>query len=551
MFQKLKSTSLQIKAILCIVVCLVVLLGGVLLNRFFSGQAVRNHISEINSQTLHFYAEMMDSTLNGVEKFLMEKVITSQEFIHITYSKEENDELRLAKVRLHQELEDEISFINWGGGFFLYSEQKGMQFVVKSDYDQNRQFELSASISRYLESEDSGARESHWALVDNNGQTLLIKGYYSSGLLLGAWIPVEAFIQDVGALSEDGDSGIWITSEDGVQLVSAGDFSETEEHLVVQAASGLAPVIWHLSANYTRTGHGDYYEWIGLVLFVSLFIIIGIIWWWMYRSVLKSTSEMVVAMKEMDYNRLDVHLSPEGHASEFRLLFSTFNEMIATIKNLKMDITNETLEKEKAEIESLQLQIKPHFFLNSMNIIYELAELKNFEMIQTMTRCIMEYMRYSFNKVDEMINLGKEIHHIESYMTMQKMRYQGLLDFRMETSTVDTSIKIPPFIIQPFIENAIKYGADENKEILISIDAWQEEDEVVITIHDSGPGFPKDVVDAFANNIPLRQDNAVCVGITNVKRRLYYSYRDRASLAIYNDGQNGATVEIVIPTEMG
>lgn len=560
-FRRLQSTSLHVKSVICIGISLAILAGGLVLNVYISNHSLQNHIAELNTRTLQLQVETMDNVLGGVEMFLMREVLTSEAFRNVAYADGDKDEITLAKARLMQELVDEISFINWDGGFFLYSDERGMQLVVKGRYDRNLQFEISDAISAFLQGGDTERKSARWALAEYNGSYLLVRGYYSDGLLLGAWIPVSEFISQHYTDVENQDDEIRLFSEDGTVLASSADSaqeaagrdrSRKADRLVVYVSSGVAPITWAYSADYTRSAQGDSYRIAGVVIFSSLFVLIALLWWWMYRSVLKSISVMVTAIRKMDYNDLNLRLPAEGHASEFKLLFKTFNGMITTIKNLKTDIVNKTVEKEKVEIEGLQLQIKPHFFLNSMNIIYELAELKNYELIQTMTRCIMEYLRYSFSRVDEMITWGKEISYIESYITMQKMRYQGLLGFKLDASSVDPQIKLPPFLIQPFIENAIKYGAAADKCLNIVMDAWQEDDEVLITIRDSGAGFPDEVLTAFHDGAPIaREDGTACVGIENVKKRLYYSFGERATLEIYNDGEQDATVEITIPVITG
>lgn len=556
MFRRMRSMSLHVKSAVCIVLSIVILAVGLGLNAHISSRSLRRHIAALNTRTLQLQVETTDNALSGMEMFLVRKVLTSDAFHYIAFAAE-GDELRLRKSQLMRELVDEISFINWNGGFFLYSDAEGMQFVVKDAYDTRPQHEIAEVIQTSLQGEDPEKKCARWTPIEYGDSYLLIRGYYSDGLLLGAWIPADALVGEHPAGAEDIEGEIWLAAEDGrVLATSAGKVSNAEENgsnqsddrLAVHVPSGTAPLVWWYAVDFTGNFHGDDSRIAGILIFAALFALIALLWWWLNRSVLRSIYVMVGAIQKMDYSDLNLRLSTEGHASEFQLLFRTFNGMITTIKDLKTDIVNQTLEKEKAEIESLQLQIKPHFFLNSMNIIYELAELKSYEKIQTMTRCIMEYLRYSFLKVDEMISWEKEIAHIQSYVTMQKMRYQELLDFRLDASSVDPEIKLPPFLLQPFIENAVKYGGGADKHIQVVMDAWQDEDEVLIVIRDAGSGFREEVLEAFHEEAPIkRSDGTGCVGLENVRKRLYLTYGDRASLEIYNDGEQGATVEISIP----
>ena len=77
---------------------------------------------------------------------------------------------------------------------------------------------------------------------------------------------------------------------------------------------------------------------------------------------------------------------------------STFNNMLEEIDKLKSDVYEEKISRQKAELKHLQGQVNPHFYLNSLNIIYTLARTGELELLEEMCTCLIDYFRYMFQK---------------------------------------------------------------------------------------------------------------------------------------------------------
>lgn len=97
--------------------------------------------------------------------------------------------------------------------------------------------------------------------------------------------------------------------------------------------------------------------------------------------------------------------------------------MCQELYQLKVQIYEEKLRKADTELQYLNLQIKPHFFLNSLNIIYNLALTKNFREILEMSRCLMDYFRYTFRSSDSLVPVDEELQHMKNYSHYQELRY--------------------------------------------------------------------------------------------------------------------------------
>jgi two-component system sensor histidine kinase YesM len=228
--------------------------------------------------------------------------------------------------------------------------------------------------------------------------------------------------------------------------------------------------------------------------------------------------------------------------------------MIGQVQELRINVYEEKLSKQKAELQHLQLQINPHFFMNALNIIYNLAHVRNHELIQEMSMSLVQYFRYMFRSNLTLVPLKDEIRHIRNYMRIQELRFPGKLSFRLSMPEYLKDTRIPPLIIQTFIENSIKHAITPDASIDINV--CMELEEVVdsepllkIRITDTGSGFSEEVLSEISKGNRIVDEHGEHIGIWNVKRRLGLLYGDAARLHISNHEPSGARVELVLPIQ--
>jgi sensor histidine kinase YesM len=251
----------------------------------------------------------------------------------------------------------------------------------------------------------------------------------------------------------------------------------------------------------------------------------------------------IKTMHEIEQGDFESSINVKTPITDFRILADSFNHMIDKIKALKIEKYESELDGQKATMQYLQLQIKPHFYANMMNIIYSLAQAGNFEMIQHVSRAIVNYSRYMFTDATDMVELRRELEFLDSYMDIQEIRYKKQI--KLEKDIPDELIEslIPPFIIQTFVENSVKYAFSTKKSCLIKVKVKLSDDKesMILTIHDNGEGYPESLLDNSYKNMHIEGH----VGLVNVYRRLQIIYDDKADLKLYND--NGALTIITIP----
>jgi sensor histidine kinase YesM len=137
----------------------------------------------------------------------------------------------------------------------------------------------------------------------------------------------------------------------------------------------------------------------------------------------------------------------------------------------------------EAELNMLRSQIRPHFLFNSLNSISSLT-MTNPEKAQEMVIKLSEFMRYSLNLPDTMIStLEKEMHHAELYLDIEKVRFGERLCFEKTIQSGSLEWSVPVMILQPLLENAVKYGVYESSETTkINLISGPDDGVLIITI---------------------------------------------------------------------
>jgi len=196
-----------------------------------------------------------------------------------------------------------------------------------------------------------------------------------------------------------------------------------------------------------------------------------------------------------------------------------------------------TMEKEAAmtSLRLLQAQIEPHFLFNTLSNVIMLFDI-DVNKAKKMLIDVNEYLRISLDRTrQEMITLSQELDLVKQYLDIFKIRMGKRLTYRIEDRTGLEEFLFPPLIIQPLVENAVKYGLEPKVDGgQITIDCFLENDNVVIEVSDTGSGLEEN-------------EGGAGVGIDNVSRRLSSIYGSGAALSLTPNRPCGLKAVIKVP----
>jgi Predicted signal transduction protein with a C-terminal ATPase domain len=270
------------------------------------------------------------------------------------------------------------------------------------------------------------------------------------------------------------------------------------------------------------------------------------------RIILTPILQLLGTIRRVKDGDMEMKL-PESQITEFAIINHTFNNMMDEIKDLKIDVYEERLNAQKAELKHLQMQINPHFFLNTMNIIFQLADLKRYELVKKTVRHMVGYFRFMLGTSRDTITLSQELEHIRNYLEIQKMRYQDSFDFEIACTEELLDARIPSLLIQPFVENAMIHGMSVKGEpFLLQIMAARDVDSVdrmLIEVKDNGKGISAGLMEELAADHykPSSEDNHI--GIWNVKKRAAMRYGSLARIYFQPNEIKGLVVRLILPID--
>lgn len=287
-----------------------------------------------------------------------------------------------------------------------------------------------------------------------------------------------------------------------------------------------------------------------LSIFLLMFPVVLILFF--LRLFYRMYHSLYTSMQKVGKGDLNVRIKESSQLREVDFLFDTFNSMTSEIQNLKIENYEKTISQQRIQLQYLQVQLKSHFFLNCLNIIYSLAQVRDYPLIQKMALCLTDYFRYIGQDTMEFVTLQKELAHIRNYLEIQSMRFPGKFRTAITEPEHPESCWIPPLILQTFLENSIKYAVQYDKvmELTVVIEERRAGDArgLDIIISDNGKGFSEELLEELNDQKPSIEMNLEHgVGIHNVCRRLELLYQGASKISFSNLPDGGARVEMFLP----
>lgn len=240
-------------------------------------------------------------------------------------------------------------------------------------------------------------------------------------------------------------------------------------------------------------------------------------------------------LKENGISALDMEL-----ANGLAHLFSNQLEL-AEVENQRKLVAD-------AEIRALQSQINPHFLFNAINTIVSYTRTDPGTASDLLIK-LAEFFRKNINPGTENVPLSTELEHCKAYMAIETARFEDRVSVSFDIDSGVQDCKLPPLILQPLVENALKHGIlpkEEGGEI--SIHAHPENGFVRISVHDNGVGMTPEQIQALFSEKPRQANqNGLGIALRNVKMRLAALYGVERPLTIESEPKKGTTVSFVVP----
>lgn len=534
--------------------------------RMKAGESYMNAVSQ--------RLEQIDGNLGAIDLHLRALADSDTDVLTMAESDDENA-YRLAKMRFGRRLTESALTHPHAELFFAYSPRWGdfLEVFSAGGTFTDRMRMRDVVRGGVIIGPPGFEREREWRVVLIGGSWFLIRAVRSGSVVLGAWCRLDRLLENARAFTEQQGTTLLFTNEYGDAMTDVGSsgFTRIEQagiheraregedgrrYLIVGASSQVAPVRLHaVIDDRTVVRNLPNLRWVFLTVTAATAVLFAFGSSIMLRkTIISPLDRMLRAITSIREGKASGRIIPIPAADEFRRVTDAFNAMMGEIDELRISVYEEQLAIHREELLRLRAQVDPHFFLNSINMVYSLVAKKDYGLVSQAMTLLSNYFSFSVRNSAEFIPLGEELEHIEDYVGIQKLRFNGEPQLCIDAPGFLLEQPIPPLIVLSFVENSFRHGQGRRKSFKLSIEADHREldgkEYVSVRVEDNGAGFSEAYLAAF-REANRRDESKDHIGIRNAQRRLELIYKGQAKLEIGNTHANGkiggAWTSILIP----
>lgn len=531
----------------------------ILFSYMISGLSSRS--VELTQKTMQLYISQLEESMRNMERILSVLYDSNIDLSYLCVSVDDN-QMYMSKIAFANYLNREILVCDRFDGMFVVVKREQEDIYIDAGSRGNNL--VKAEILNMIDEKD-GLQESFlrsWNIVQVDGQYFMLRLVRNGNNYCGAWICLNEIAIYMKVACDISEAQVVVTDRQGAVLSSTveetewllQDYNEgavfvsdgqKQEQAVATAemSNGILSFYLFVPVNILLKDVG-----ILRIVFVVAAMFVGfllvVFWQKMQKKIIMSCVELSNAMDKIETEYI-LKADPR-ELMEFKQMRQGFNRMKSQIHTLKIQSYEQRLKEQKIHMQYLFGQIQPHFFLNTLNVLYSFAEIERYDLIQQMVLTLVKYFRYIFNNGSKPVELKEELSHVEDFIAIQQLRYPDKIVFHKNIESGTEEMGILPCLLQTFVENSIKYGLREEGISEICIETVKQKENITITISDTGGGFPGDEIAAI--NEETGDENGVYkVGIRNTQQRLRLFYGDAAVIRVGNKPEGGAVVYICFP----
>lgn len=529
-----------------IMICLLLLIAPLnILASFQAKEVYNNAIVQVKSSkqnVLNVHMKALEERMENAASLLLYFQREDTDCLAMALQTETNSHKYIgAKQKLYRKVLNMGSMIDGAQGYFYYFPKVEDIFVqsVSSPYiGRDTVAKLRTAIM------NDGTRDTYggWHLYEGEDGAYAILYVELKNVYCGAWIELSEIETQIQKDMEFENYHLKFYEEDmeiekdSHMLYVTGQAKKIKlqlginEEEIIQVKAKF-PQIMLLAANL----------YIALIPFLYLLI---------RRIMITPLQGINHAHRQLQQGNQDYRLPEWNRTSEFEEAYQSFNDMADNLKKLRIQAYEEKIEKQQIELRNLQLQIRPHFLLNSFNLIYMLLEKRKLEPIQEILIYLSEYFRYIFRSGKQTELFHKELNMIHGYISMAAVRYENLVELSEDFDPELEFVRTPPLLIHNFVENAVKHGFTQGKMLNIEITGRYDAGWVSFQISDNGKGMKADVLERnrqiFAGKL-VPKEKGQHLGLFNSYKRLKYFYGEEAYIDVISEPDEITCFTICFP----
>lgn len=558
-----RVSSFRKKAILTMSIIVIPLFAAISLFVVFTMRNQRSAVRSAQLGTLSAYQAQIENTVLTSESYLQNMVAGNIDFQSIVYSHTKT-EAYVSSEAVAKSLHPVLRSNEILGGFYTYSSK--FDYFRANNLTSYPMPDASLIRSAVVNAASGGSLLSGWNPIRLSDRTVLISTAVFQETVIAAVIDPSK--QRYSGLDEGGfifsilpDGSPYDASLPFAQIpvtnASLGysafqDASGSHFDAVMLPFTNIEGYIIYAVPARSPVQYLSFAQILLLLAALLLLFSIPACWLTFRRVLLEPLNSLTAAMQAIQNGNTDIRMKPESQIQEVNEISGTVNAMLDTLRQQKISSYEQKLQIQHAQLQYLQLQIRPHFYLNCLNMIFSMAEEKNCSGIQEVVLDLSDYLRSMFRDSAKLVPLMTELHSVESYIRIQQVGAEKKPQYKLEMDPEVADAWIPPLSILTFVENSFKHNkyAETPLEIRIKCEKIVSEDGgwLNITVSDNCGGVSEEQLRQL-NSIPEHTSQGEKVGILNTKQRFHLLYGDKVMLSFRNQTE-GLCVELFIPLEL-
>lgn len=471
------------------------------------------------------HVKEMESRMKNSQDMLVQFLLEDADCNTMKAQGQDEYQYESAKMKVHYNLKNMGSRISGADGYFYYMEKR-KDFL--SWGKQVRGFKIQSVMEQYVHQALKGEIRG-WHIRELNGRRFLILLLDGKDIAYGSWIELDPVVKKLETGIEYEDYSLDFQREQ----------AEPEESHEISIVSAKKDILLNIRVPKAEIlGKVSFYQKLTRSMVFLYLILIPVLYVFLRHLLLKPLKRVMEAHRQLRKGNQEHRIEEKANSAEFGEVYESFNRMADELKTLKIQSYEKEIERQKMELRNLQLQIRPHFLLNTFNLIYTLAQRKLNEPIQEVILYLSDYFRYIFRSHKDLELFPKEMHMIEGYIKMASIRYSDRIEFESNLDPEINFVRTPPLLIHNFIENAVKYGLKQDSVLHITLTGEYENGRVIFNIMDDGNGMEsaelKREQKLLSGALEPDQPNSH-VGLMNSMKRLKYFYGEEARIEMESE----------------
>lgn len=303
-----------------------------------------------------------------------------------------------------------------------------------------------------------------------------------------------------------------------------------------------------ISARQSLWNYLNMWQILLMVITAASVVAVICLYRFMRRDFLMPTRELTRVMEGIRTGEITEVPILKMRFREIAQVNQTLASMVSEIEKQKLTIYEEIIERQRAQLQFYQLQLRPHFYLNGLKTINAMAINGDTAQIQSLVLAFSDYLRYVLQD-RTLVHLTEELNFVRNYLKLQETAYGRQIQMRFDIDNKLEDWLVPIQCVQMFVENSVKYArpavAGMSLRLSVRADLLLTENGryIDLIISDNCQGYSDEVLERI--NSGSLGDDGRTVGINNMIRRCRLLYADRAELRFYNE--NGAVSELIMP----